>query len=145
MLSSAATKTKISIGDNHDAFIRVCHFISSIGVSIAVVVIIVAHYLSILFGLALFSINRNLRVAVWKGAFGANLCTVSSWSSIPRQYGVCTATRSSCGSAPSAGSSSGETAILSRRLSVCHNLLPEGFEEYGHCCQAWRNHRAYQL
>ena len=78
MLSSAATKAKINIGGSHDVFIRVCHLISSIAVSIAVVVIIVAHYLSIFFSLALFSINRNLPVAVWKGAFGANQCAVSS-------------------------------------------------------------------
>ena len=54
MLSSAATEAKIKIGGSHDVFIRVCHLISSIAVSIAVEVIIVALYLSIFWALPSF-------------------------------------------------------------------------------------------
>ena len=64
MLLSAATETEISVAVVHYSFVRNRHFISSHVVSMTAIVVKRAHVLSILCGLALSSIDRNLCVTV---------------------------------------------------------------------------------
>ena len=82
-LLSAATEAEISSWGTHDGIIRVGRLTSSVGTITTIVVVEVAHYFSIPFGLSFSSVNRNLSVAVGSITQGTNLSACSSGSGIP--------------------------------------------------------------
>ena len=120
MLLSAATKTEISVAVVHYGCVRNGRFISSVAGMVTAIVVKRAHVLSILCGLTLSSIDRNLCVTVAvvncaKADLSAGLPAVV----IPHPHWVSPWPTSPWGGASSAGSSGRHVEGLPRQVVRC--------------------------
>ena len=101
-LLSAATKAKVN-GRAHHTFVSTWSLTAPILRAVTSVVIERPHHFSILSGLALSSVDRNLSVAVRIRALGTNLSTGFQIGGVPYHHHVTAATASSWRGAAPAG------------------------------------------
>ena len=101
-LLSATAKAEIS-GGTHDTLVSTWSLTTPILCAVASVVVEPPHYLAILSGLALSSVDGNFSVAVRIRTLGTNLCAGFQIGGVPYHHHVCATTASSCSGAASAG------------------------------------------
>ena len=114
MLLSAATKTEITV--LHYSFVRNGRLTSSVPTMVATIVVKWAYDLSILCGLALSSIDRNLGITVAVSGLGTDLSAGLLVTGISYHNLITTTTSTPWGGASSAGSSSRHVEGLPRQV-----------------------------
>ena len=117
MLLSAATETEISVAVIHSSFVRNGRLTSSVlAIAVARIVVECTHVLSILCGLTLSPIDRNLGITVAVSSLGTDLSAGLPVIGISYHNIVSTTTTTPWGGASSAGSSGRHVEGLPRQV-----------------------------